>query len=113
MERQWKPIAIKAENRIISVDHVLDIDVSTLEQGYVTVRTLEGSFTARDVDAIEAVMLIRPSALEGKRLRWAKNAWAVHNLIGHPGMQILSWFGLFNAAIRLHDNTIPKPIGFK
>lgn len=37
-------------------------------------------------------------------------SWAIHNLIGHPAMQILSWFGLTKLGLKIHDATCPMPI---
>ena len=34
-------------------------------------------------------------------------SWAVHNLIGHPLMQILNTIGLSQLATKVHDNTLP------
>ncbi len=33
--------------------------------------------------------------------------WAMHNLVGHPLMEILNWFGLNRWARRVHDSTLP------
>lgn len=60
--------------------------------------------------AVDAVYLCQPSLLEGSRFRWVKGAWALHNLVGHPLMQLLSFAGFHKAAFWVHDNTIPKPV---
>jgi hypothetical protein len=64
---------------------------------------------ARGFDALEAVMALKPSALEGLRLHWNKNAWAVHNLVGHPVMQLLAFARCYKAAMWVHDATVPMP----
>ena len=33
--------------------------------------------------------------------------WPVHNLIGHPLMQIFEWLGMPEIATRVHDETLP------
>lgn len=33
--------------------------------------------------------------------------WAVHNLVGHPLMQIFSWLGMKDLAAKVHDATVP------
>lgn len=33
--------------------------------------------------------------------------WAVHNLIGHPVMEILGWFGMYELGGWIHDATVP------
>ncbi len=34
--------------------------------------------------------------------------WPVHNLIGHPLMEICGWFGLFDIGVKIHDATLPE-----
>ena len=55
-------------------------------------------------DAIEAVLL-----LEGRRLRWRRHAWAIHNVIAHPAMQVAAWLGAPRLGVAIHDATIPRP----
>lgn len=105
---------IKASDRLVSVHVIDEVDISAIESGKVTLTTVSGNvYTAYGFDAIEAVMLLKPSALEGKRMRWQRNAWAFHNFIGHPVVQILAWLGLKKQAVRFHDWTTPKPRDFK
>lgn len=33
--------------------------------------------------------------------------WAAHNIVAHPAMEVLGWFGLAAAGRRLHDATLP------
>lgn len=102
---------IKAGDIMLPVRDIDSVDISRIEQGVVTVVTRGQRYDAHDFDAFEIVMLLQPSALEGRRLKWAKNAWAFHNLVAHPMMQIMVWLGFKKAAIRLHDATVPKPLG--
>lgn len=67
------------------------------------------SYVALGFDAIEAIWCLKPSAVEGRRLKWKKNAWAFHNVIAHPLMQLLAWCGFKREAIYLHDVTTPRP----
>ncbi len=39
--------------------------------------------------------------------RWKKFEWALHNLVAHPIMEVLSWIGLAEVGDRLHDATVP------
>ena len=105
---------LKAGDIIIPVVSVESVDISMIETGYVDV-FYEGGKTARahGFDAFEIVMQLRPAAIEGRRLQWAKNAWAFHNLIAHPLMQILVWFGFKKLAIHLHDATVPRPLSVR
>ena len=34
--------------------------------------------------------------------------WTVHNLIGHPFMQIFELLGMSKIATRVHDETLPS-----
>jgi len=105
---------IKAGDLIIPLRDVESVDISRLEEEGVAVISYAGKKAdARDFDAFEAVMLIHPAALEGRRLRWAKHAWAFHNLVAHPLMQVMVWVGFKKLAIRLHDATVPKPVGIR
>lgn len=45
------------------------------------------------------------------RLRLAKRAWLVHNLVGHPLMQLLALFGCYRKAFAVHEATVPRPTG--
>lgn len=105
--------ALKAGEHIIPIIWVEDILIETIEQGFITIKANGKEYQAHGFDAIEAVMIFKPSALEGRRLKWRKNAWAFHNFIGHPIVQILAWLGFKRQAVRFHDWTTPVPRGFK
>lgn len=101
---------IKAGQDIIPLDDVARLNISGIEDEHVLVYTRDGRILdAHGFDAIEAVMLLKPSAVEGRRLSWRKGAWAFHNMVGHPVMQILAWLGFARAGIRFHDWTTPSP----
>jgi hypothetical protein len=34
-------------------------------------------------------------------------------MVAHPLMQVIVWLGFKRAAIRLHDMTVPKPLGLR
>jgi hypothetical protein len=42
-------------------------------------------------------------------LKYKRHAWAIHNLIGHPLMQIFSWLHLTEVGLKIHDATVPNP----
>lgn len=106
---------IKVGDLIIPIASVKSVDMAEIEQGIVAITYGDDnkSAIAKDFDAFEAVMLLQPAALEGRRLRWAKNAWAFHNLVAHPLMQLLVWLGFKKRAIWLHDVTVPKPVSVR
>ncbi len=105
-----KPLVLKAGDILVPFWRVHEVKIADVEDAIVDIVCIDGQvYRASGTDAIEAVMAIKPSAIEGRRLRWKRHAWAVHNLIGHPGMQLLAWMGFKRAAIRLHDITTPTP----
>lgn len=59
-------------------------------------------------EATNLIMTLCPAVLEGKQAKYRRHAWAIHNLIGHPLMQLLSWIGLTRLGIKVHDATIPE-----
>lgn len=60
-------------------------------------------------EATNLIMTLCPSVLEGKRASYVKNKWVLHNLVGHPLMQVFSWFGMRKLSIWVHEATIPTP----
>lgn len=101
---------LKAGNHLIPLHCVAWVDIESIESQIAYIGCLDGTrYTVEGFDAIEVVMQLKPSALEGRRLKWRKNAWAFHNLVAHPLMQIMVWLGYKKAAIRLHDGTTPRP----
>lgn len=101
-------------NKIINSNLIRKIDVSSfVTEGYIKVYR-EGlpNYDCDIVSGAEALNVIQalcPAVLEGKRAKYVRNSWAVHNLIGHPLMQILSWLHLPALGVKIHDATIPEP----
>lgn len=105
---------VKAGNTIVKLADIERIDITSLEEGRITIFGAGGAaLVAEDFDAFEILMLLHPAAMEGRRLRWAKHAWAFHNLVAHPLMQVMVWLGFKKRAIWLHDVTVPKPVGIR
>jgi hypothetical protein len=103
---------IKAGTLIVPLARIEAVDLTELERGRVMVTHAGGQTAwASGVDAYDLVLRLHPSALEGRRLRWVKHAWALHNLVAHPLMQVLAWLGLPRLGIALHDRTVPRPLG--
>lgn len=113
-QRGWnppgRPAFLKAGDELIALELVERLDISSVQEDEVSVTHSGGRVaTARGFDAIEAVMMTRPSALEGRRLRWRRGAWAMHNILAHPAMQVLAWMGKGKLGVWLHDATTPTP----
>ena len=103
-------LCLKAGTKLIPFHTVEDVDLSRLElDGSVQINTAAKAYVAYGADAVEIVMQLKPSAAEGLRLRWPRHAWALHNLLGHPLMQLLAFCRLGRWAVRLHDATTPAP----
>lgn len=103
-------LVIKAGQMLIPFNCIKHVDLTDLENDSVTLTDVDDDqYLVTGFDAIELVMQLKPSALEGRRLRWKKGAWRFHNWVGHPGMDLLALLGFKKAAIRWHDYTTPRP----
>lgn len=69
---------------------------------------------ATGFNALMIVYALTPTWLEGKPfIKWKGNSWVVHNLVAHPLMQLLAFCKCYKLAMKVHDRTVPQPIGFK
>ena len=83
---------------------------SFVKYNYIRIHYLSGGIeTVEGVEALNVLMTLVPGALEGKRAKYHRHAWAIHNLIGHPLMQVCSWLKLTALGIKIHDATVPEP----
>lgn len=105
-----RPFFIRAADILIPLAAVEEADLSEIDQLRLTVRHGGRTTVIEGVPAIEAVMALKPTALEGRRMRWVRHAWALHNLVGHPLMQLLALFRRHDLALRVHDATAPRPV---
>jgi len=122
-----RPDFITADDGPVRADAVIRVDTTRMErEGFIEVHHERGTSRATGFFALEALMILKPSALEGKRLRWHKRAWFIHNVVAHPAMQFLALAGgvtrpfseslsnrLYRQAMRVHDETVPVPVGFR
>lgn len=98
------------EDRAIRAEDIVGIDAQSLEDlGVVYLWTDDHVAKLDGVHAIQALYRLCPSLLEGKRLKYQRHAWLLHNLVGHPMMQLFAALGLYRAAFWFHDVTIPRP----
>lgn len=102
-------------SKLYPVAHVTEVDTSEVETKlWVRVSVMgEDPITLKGPDTIRFLMVHYPSALEGRRLRWVRHAWALHNLVGHPLMQVLAWVRRPHLGVWVHDKTIPSPRGLR
>lgn len=102
---------INFNKKLVNSDTITWIDtVNLVELGYIKVYYNDGlRDTVEGVKAVEVIMRLCPAALEGRQLKYLRHRWAIHNLIGHPLMQILSWLGFPTLGIKVHDLTAPYP----
>lgn len=97
-------------NSILNTNNISFIDCSNFaSSGYITIHLNYRSEKVFGNEAINIIMALCPAVLEGHRMKYARNAWAIHNLVGHPLMQIFSWLHLTQLGIWMHDITVPKP----
>lgn len=96
---------------VVEESEILELDCTELQSYRVSVLLCSGrGLNLEGQQALDLVMAVKPSAVEGKRLRFARQAWAFHNLIAHPGLQLLVWLGFTKLGMKLHDSTVPRPL---
>lgn len=110
-DRERPPVFIRAGDALINVTAIRRADCSEIEDFRLTVVHDDGVAVLTGIQAIDAVMAIKPSALEGRRFRWVRHAWAFHNVVAHPLMQVLAFCGFHDLALHVHDATAPRPAG--
>jgi hypothetical protein len=98
---------------IYGVDDIARIDISRVSDLKIRIFILGSWESLSGIEAMNFLLDYYPRCLEGERLLWAKNSWALHNLVGHPLMQLFSFFGMYKLAMRVHDSTVPRPKGIK
>lgn len=102
---------IHYKNRIVNSDSISHITCDRLEtEGIIHLRLADYSNeVVEGHEAVDIIMRICPNYFEGRRWKYMKAAWVVHNFIGHPFMQVFMWLGLKSTAMKIHDCTIPVP----
>lgn len=97
--------------KVFNSDTIEWIDYSNLaSNGYIKVHdTADLSHLVEGPQAFNLMMRLCPDALEGEGAKYHRHAWAIHNLIGHPLMQIFSWLHLKELGLKIHDLTVPNP----
>jgi hypothetical protein len=102
---------IHCNNKIVNTDSIEWIDyINLVKRGYIRVYTKDDHVEiVEGPEAVTIVMELCPGALEGKQAKYTRHAWAVHNLIGHPLMQLCAWLHLTSLGLKIHDVTVPNP----
>lgn len=97
--------------KIVNPSTIIWIDCKNYVQyGYIKVHYQDGiSELVYNPEAINVITELAPSVLEGEQAKYTKHAWAVHNLIGHPLMQLFAFFKLTQLSLWIHDVTVPRP----
>lgn len=105
---------IKCNNFLFKKEDITFIDCNHIESLKIKIKIKSNEeFVIEGITALELIMQIKPSMLEGKRLKWHKNMWLIHNMIGHPLMNVFALFRCYKLAFWIHEITIPKPLGAK
>jgi len=98
---------VTSTDRVIAVRAITQMDLSTLDKRYITITHGNNETDiVEGVQAIEALMLTKPSALEGRRMQWARQAWFIHNTFGHTYLAFISLIALIIKP--LHENGAKK-----
>lgn len=101
---------IMIDGGLIRHSEIRYIDLKRIDEQVAVIYTSEyGKHEVSGFAAMELVWMLKPGAVEGHRLKWKKRAWAFHNLIAHPVMQLLAYCGFYKQAMWVHDITVPKP----
>ena len=106
---------VLTDSGILRFEDITSVDMREIDKAHATATDRNGTaYQFTGIAALELVWTLKPSSLEGNpNIRWAKHSWIVHNLIGHPLMQIVAFFGTYKLAMHIHDSTVPKPKGIK
>lgn len=102
---------VQLGNRLVRQEDIESVDLLDLTNGRIFV-LMKGQCMAIEVvgvQALDAIMQLHPSAVEGIRFKYGWNAWVVHNLVAHPIMQIMALIGLPKLGLAIHDITVPRP----
>ena len=102
---------IHYDKQILNSDTIRWIECTNLDRGYIRLYLQDGSSElVEGPAAFDIVMRLCPEATEGMNLKQQRRRWAIHNLLGHPLMQIFAWLGLVGLGLKIHDKTVPTPI---
>jgi hypothetical protein len=98
--------------KIVNTQTIEWVDYSNLSKmGYIRVHCAgSAGEIVEGPQAYDLVMRLCPEVTEGQNLKQQRGRWAIHNLFGHPLMQILAWLGLVGLGLKIHDKTVPNPI---
>lgn len=102
---------VRIGERLVNVDDISIIYTNHLvSDNFVQVKFRDGRVEVIEgMDAFNLVNELAPNALEGRKAKYARHAWAIHNLVGHPLMQVCAFLGLSHLGIKIHDMTTPFP----
>ena len=102
---------VRFNSKVVNADTIDCVTYDDLkDHGFVHVHFKDGGHECVEgAPAIQLLMDLDPDALEGENLAYERGMWAVHNLIGHPLMQICSWLGCTRLGLAIHDLTVPFP----
>lgn len=108
------PKFFRSGNCTYPISLITSMDAShVVSEGTVSV-TLSGRPEAvilRGDNAIDLIMLVQPNLIEGMRHTYSRrHPYLIHNLIGHPLMQLLEVAGWPRFGVWIHDRTLPKPV---
>jgi uncharacterized membrane protein YqhA len=102
---------IKSGDFIFPKDEIALLDCSDIENLQVKILLKSNvQIMVSGIHALELVMQVKPSMIEGRRLKWPKFVWFIHNMFGHPLTQLFALIRCYKIAFWIHDITVPKAI---
>lgn len=106
---------VLVDNGAVRLTDISYVDATNLhnQELYVKVDNVVKPMKVTGFNALMLMYTMAPTWLEGKPfVKWRKHSWVIHNIIGHPAMQLLAFCGLLRWAMYVHDITEPSPIGY-
>jgi hypothetical protein len=102
---------VQVGEMVVARSSIRTIDMRRLDELRVTVHIADGGppVELHNADTVDLLMRLCPKVFEGRRFRFVRHAWTVHNLVGHPLMQVCAWFGKPKLGLWIHDVTVPRP----
>lgn len=96
---------------LVPVDSIIRVNVESLPlDGTIEVWIKDkGWKVSNEKMMVDILREVHPTYLEGHpKFKWVRRSWTIHNLLGHPVMEVLSRLGFPHLGLRVHDRTIPR-----
>ena len=104
---------VQVGEMVVPRNDIRTIDMSRLEELRCTVYLADRGqpIELHDMQTVDLLMRVCPKVFEGRRFRYVRHSWALHNLVAHPLMQVCAFLGKPKLGLWIHDATVPRPVG--